>query len=322
VALLLTLVVLTVVAVVVLELNYLVRVDVHAAANFRDGVKAYYLAKSGVNVVKALFGRDFSRELPDLETLKDGLLAGRSHTQPLGDNSVTVRVVDEEGKINLNALLTATGTAPSQPQRDWYQVTQELFQRLGLDPTLVAAIVDWIDQDDIPTSPGGAESSYYRSLEKPYAARDGPMETVAELRLVKGFTDEVLLKLGAKRVGGIVDAATNVYLTVLPAQQGGWKINLNTAPPLILSSLTSDGEQFTEVIVQQRSKERIKKMGDLQKLVTREAWQDIQRLGTTETSKHYFVQASGDVGGVIKHIAALIRTASDQGGQILYWRVQ
>ena len=31
------------------------------------------------------------------------------------------------------------------------------------------------------------------------------METIAELRLIRGFTDEVLLKLGARRVGGIID---------------------------------------------------------------------------------------------------------------------
>src|SRR5687768_386749 len=37
-ALVLTLLIVTLVAVVVLELNYLMRVEVHASANFRDGV--------------------------------------------------------------------------------------------------------------------------------------------------------------------------------------------------------------------------------------------------------------------------------------------
>src|SRR5918999_2456103 len=271
-ALVLTLVIVTLVAIIVLELNYLIRVDVHASANFRDGVRAYYLAKSGVTVVKELFSRD----IQELEELKNTLLAGGSHTLPIGDGSATVRVIDETGKINVNALVIETATPQQtagaqlpqvqqsagaqfpQAQRGaqsreaqtvnpWIQPMQDLFQQLGVDPTLVGAMVDWIDVDDIPTGAGGAESSYYRGMEKPYTARNGPMETIAELRLIKGFTDEVLLKLGARRVGGIVDPVTNLYFTALPLPQGGsWRVNLNTAPIAILQSLTREMGQFAD----------------------------------------------------------------------------
>ncbi len=326
VALVLTLVILTLVAVIVLDLNYLVRVDVHAAANFRDSIRGYYLAKSGVNLARELF----SRNIQELEDLKKGLLAGGAQTLPLGEGSVTVQVMDEEGKINLNALVSSTeasqaGQRPAQSQsaNPWIQITQDLFQRLGIDPTLVEAIVDWIDQDDIPSGPGGAENNYYRTLEKPYSARNGSMETIAELRLIKGFTDEVLLKLGAKHVGGVVDPATNTYLTALPLAQGGsWRVNLNTTPPLILSSLTREVGQFAEAIVQQRSRARIEKWNELQQLgVTGAALGDFQRLGTL-ASTHYRVDARGTVGEITKQIIALIETGGQQGGQILYWRVQ
>ena len=169
VALVVTLVVVTLVAIIVLELNYLMRVDVHASTNFRDGVKAYYLAKSGVTVVKELFSRDTQ----ELEELKDTLLAGGSHTLPLGEGSATVRVIDETGKINVNALVwtplrlsrppgpnclrhhrppvpncPGTGAAlnpraqpaqsrEAQAANPWIQPLQDLFQRLGIDPTLV-----------------------------------------------------------------------------------------------------------------------------------------------------------------------------------------
>ena len=71
-ALVLTLIIVTLVAIIVLDLNYLMRVDVHASANFRDGVRAYYLAKSGVNVVKELFRRNNQ----ELEEIKNALLTG------------------------------------------------------------------------------------------------------------------------------------------------------------------------------------------------------------------------------------------------------
>jgi general secretion pathway protein K len=340
VALVITLVIVTLVAVIVLELNYLMRVDVHASTNFRDGVRSYYLAKSGVNVVKELL----SRNIQELEEVKNILLAGGSHTLPIGEGSVTVRVIDETGKINVNALVIETGTpqqtAGAQSPRGqrgaqrgaqqgegqtvspWIQITQDLFQRLGIDPMLVGAIIDWIDVDDIPTGSGGAESSYYRGLEKPYTARNGAMETIAELRLIKGFTDEALLKLGARRVGGIVDPATNLYLTALPLPQGGgWRVNLNTAPPPILNSLTEVG-QFADAIVQRRAQSRIEKINDLQQFgISGEALQDFERLGTL-TSLYYAVEARGTVGDMVKQITALIRTGGDQGSQILYWRVQ
>jgi len=351
VALVVTLVVVTLVAIIVLELNYLMRVDVHASTNFRDGVKAYYLAKSGVTVVKELFSRDTQ----ELEELKDTLLAGGSHTLPIGEGSATVRIIDETGKINVNALVLDTAAPqpaagaqlPQAPQaagaqvgraqrggqsrepqaaqavNPWIQPLQDLFQRLGIDPMLVGALVDWIDVDDVPTGGGGAESSYYRGLEKPYRARNGAMETIAELRLIRGFTDEVLLKLGARRVGGIIDPFTNLYLTAVPMPPGGsWRVNLNTAPVAILQSLTREMGQFADAIVQQRSQHRIEKIDELQQVgVSGEALQDFQRLGTL-SSLYYAVEARGTVGDMVKQITALIRTGGDQISQTLYWRVQ
>jgi general secretion pathway protein K len=336
-ALVLTILIVTLVAIVVLELNYLMRVEVHASANFRDGVRSYYLAKSGVTVVKELFARN----LQEFEELKNTLLAGGTHTLPIGEGTVTVRVIDETGKINVNALVLETSTSQpaagarlplgqqnvrqgdAQAVSPWIQIAQDLFQRLGIDATLVGAIIDWLDSDDIATGSGGAESSYYRGLEKPYTARNGPMETIAELRLIRGFTDEVLLKLGAKRVGGIVDPATNLYLTALPQPQGGgWRVNLNTAPPAILTSLTRDVGQFADAIVRQRTQHRIEKITDLQQLgISGEALEDFQRLGTL-TSQYFAVEARGTVGDMVKQITSLLQTGGDQAAQILSWRVQ
>jgi general secretion pathway protein K len=290
-ALVLTLLIVTLVAVVVLELNYLMRVEVHASTNFRDGIRSYYLAKSGITVVKELL----SRNVQEFEELKNTLLAGGTHTISIGE---------------------------AQAVSPWIQITQDLFQRLGVDPTLVGGIIDWVDLDDVPTGAGGAESNYYRGLEKPYMARNGAMETVAELRLIRGFTDEALMKLGARRVGGVVDPATNLYLTALPLPQGGgWRINLNTAPPALLASLTREVGQFADAIVQQRAQHRIEKIADLQQLgISGEALQDFERLGTL-TSQYYAVEARGSVGDMAKQITSLIQIGGDQANQILSWRV-
>src|SRR5919106_1407577 len=118
VALVVTLLIVTLVAVIVLDVNYLMRVDVHAAANFRDGVRSYYLAKGGLYFTQEVF----SRNIQELEALKNILLSGGSHTLPLGDGEVTVRVVDETGKINLNALVIEAGTDEQTPQSGGQQL--------------------------------------------------------------------------------------------------------------------------------------------------------------------------------------------------------
>jgi general secretion pathway protein K len=326
VALLVTLLIVTLVAVVVLDLNYLMRVEVHSAANFRDEVKAYYLAKSGVTLVGELLGHN----VPELDEVKRRLLAGVPQTVPFGEDSVTVRVVDEQGKINLNALVPPTATTPptatappvqqragaqaAEPARTWVDITQDLFQRLRLNPTMVGALVDWIDADDLPTGSGGAESQYYRSLAKPYVARNAPMETIGELRLIRGITEDVLLALGATRVAGLVDPATNAYLTVVPSAQGGqWQVNLNTAPLPLLQSLTREVGASAERLVERRSQQWLTNMAELQELgITGTALQDFQQYGTLSSS-YFTVQAQGKVGEVTSQISALIHTPQAQG---------
>jgi type II secretory pathway component PulK len=123
-------------------------------------------------------------------------------------------------------------------------------------------------------------------------------------------------------VGGIVDPATNLYLTALPSPQGGgWRINLNTAPPALLASLTREVGQFADAIVLQRTQHRIEKIADLQQLgISGEALKDFERLGTL-TSQYYAVEARGSVGEMVKQITSLIQISGDQANQILSWRV-
>jgi type II secretory pathway component PulK len=124
-------------------------------------------------------------------------------------------------------------------------------------------------------------------------------------------------------VGGIVDPATNLYLTALALPQGGgWRVNLNTAPPAILMSLTREVGQFADAIVQLRTQHRIENITDLQQLgISGEALQDFQRLGTL-TSQYYSVESRGAVGDMVKQITSLIQTGGDQVSQILSWRVR
>ncbi|MBI5038653.1 MAG: general secretion pathway protein GspK, partial [Nitrospirae bacterium] len=58
VALVITLLVLTLLLTSILEFNLGMRVEARAAANFRDDMKAYYLARSGITFAMALLEED------------------------------------------------------------------------------------------------------------------------------------------------------------------------------------------------------------------------------------------------------------------------
>src|SRR6202012_3175537 len=47
------------------------------------------------------------------------------------------------------------------------------------------SIQDWIDPDD-GTRPAGAESDYYQGQNPPYFAKNGPMDDISEMLLIKG----------------------------------------------------------------------------------------------------------------------------------------
>ncbi|MEY4689976.1 MAG: hypothetical protein RIT19_301 [Verrucomicrobiota bacterium] len=88
---------------------------------------------------------------------------------------------DEASRLNLNAATTS------------------MVSRLpGMKPSLTDALLDFIDADDMPR-PEGAEQEYYDALPQPYRIHNGPLGTVEQLLLVRGFTPAVVLGEDANR---------------------------------------------------------------------------------------------------------------------------
>jgi hypothetical protein len=98
-------------------------------------------------------------------------------------------VIAEAGKLDVNA--TPRDVLAALP---------------GLDPSIAAAIVDWRDVDDVPDDGGGAErsDSTYHGAVTPYAPRNAPIETIEELRMLRGVDDGLWFGEDANR-NGILD---------------------------------------------------------------------------------------------------------------------
>ena len=144
---------------------------------------------------------------------------------PGGTLNATMR--DLDGCFNLNNLLP-TATPDNSPL--WKARFRNLLTSLELDPLIADAVTDWIDANRDPVE-NGAEDNVYLSNMPSYRAANRPFVHASELRLVRG-------------VGAVAYAKLAPNVCVLPA---GSALNLNTAPPAVLRSLSTS---ITEAMAQ------------------------------------------------------------------------
>jgi general secretion pathway protein K len=216
VALLVVLMTIALLTIVVIEFTYLAQVETHLTLSGRNALQAGYLARSGVNIAEAILIRDAEMNPTDGE---GDLWAQPLPPLPVGDGTVALRVRDEARALNLNDILSAGVVRPERRE-----VFERLFEVLGVDQRVLAAIVDWLDADDEPgIAPAGAEKTYYLGLLPPVEVRNGPLLTMRELLLVRGMTPALLATLDA-------------FVTVLPPER--LRVNVNTAPPEVLVALS------------------------------------------------------------------------------------
>ncbi|QXP84067.1 type II secretion system protein GspK [Methylococcus sp. ANG] len=108
---------------------------------------------------------------------------GTPYPVSLGTGRLTIRVLDEEGKLDMN-------TASDAALRELFlQVTGDE----GLAQRLSDAIVDWRDPDDLKR-PSGAERSEYEAMGKT-GPRNRPFQVADELMEVLGLTRVVYQRI-------------------------------------------------------------------------------------------------------------------------------
>jgi general secretion pathway protein K len=220
VALLLALLVLTLLTALILEFDAEARRAYRAAAAFRDDYKTTMLTRAAVQATNAVLMQDLLREKMTGQKY-DGptdIWAMPIKNYPIGDGFLTAQIQDETGKLNLNDLASSSGGEADQKKK--IVRVKRLFELLKVNPNLVDALVDWIDQDEVP-QPNGAESLYYQSLRPPYRAANAPLTGLGDLRLIKGFTPQIIERLSP-------------YITLL---EGSVPMNINSADPIVIQTL-------------------------------------------------------------------------------------
>jgi len=221
VALLLALLVLALLVAIILEFDGEARREYRDAAAFRDNFKSWVLGRAAVQAARAVLQQDFllDKQVGQQFDASTDLWALPIKNYAIGDGLLNAQIEDERGKLNLNDL--AAGGDPNARKAIVLR-TKRLFELLQVNPDLVDAIVDWVDSDEIP-QPAGAETLYYQSLHPAYRAANAPLQTLLELRLIKGMTPEIVNRLSK-------------FVTVYPPD-GNSKVNLNTADPIVIQAL-------------------------------------------------------------------------------------
>jgi general secretion pathway protein K len=311
-ALVITLLVVVLLTTLILELDSSTRTDLLAAVNFRDGTKATYLAQSGISAAKAVL-RDDARHSGAYDAF-DELWAIPFPAYPVGDGTVTVSIQDEGGKLNPNHLVNTS----DQPVEKKVLQMRRLFELLEVDPDLVNAIVDWIDQNGEVSLPEGAEDNYYGRLEEPYHCKNDKLSLLSELHMIRGITDEVYENVSP-------------YLTIHSDPPTGVKqgpININTAEAVVLQTLPTiekDSDEFhiTEDLAQSIMEARpIRQCKDLDKVagISQEIRQKVENYCIT-TSNYFTVISSGDVSGLVKTVRAVLKR---QGNRVdtVFWKIE
>src|SRR5882672_1421240 len=158
--------------------------------------------------------------------------------EPIG--TLQGQLEDMQGRFNLNNLahvIAGPQGAVQDPQP--LKQFQQLLQSVGLEPKWAGMARDWIDADDMPGSPDGAEDQIYTSQTPPYRTGNWPMMSPTELMNLPGF--------GADRYRKIAP-----YVTALPLATA--TINVCTAPSVVLESLADNlnGEYSPEVLANGR----------------------------------------------------------------------
>jgi general secretion pathway protein K len=131
------------------------------------------------------------------------------------------QIEDQQGKFNINNLASTGATVPAAMQQ-----FQQLLSLLGLETKWAGILADWIDADNTPNSPDGAEDSVYLTQSPPYRAANLPVSSISELLALPGF--------GRDRYNRLAP-----YITALPAPT---TINICTASGVILDALSGNTE--------------------------------------------------------------------------------
>lgn len=271
IALIVVMVCITVLSILAAGFAYSMKVETKLAMNANNESELLALGKSGVAMAQWVLAQQLTISQEPYDSLNQVWAGGRGSMMTsnspladvfldnikLGSGSFSLKIVDNERKMNINMADQA--------------LLDQAMRLIGVDAgdsgPITASILDWIDPDD-SQHVGGTESGYYESLNPPYRAKNGPIDELNELLLIRGIGDfpEIYWggaiserlpsafqnRLGLQPAGGR-PVPTGVGLVDLFTPLSTGRLNLNTASMTALQMIPFVDENVAARIIQCRS---------------------------------------------------------------------
>ena len=348
IALIIVMISVTVLAILAGGFAYSMRVETKLARNVNSEAELEWLGRSGVEYARWILAEQLriaGEPYDGLDQVWAGGPGGIATTNSalmdvqkevrLGNGSFTWKITDLERKFNIN-------TAPEA-------ILQQALVLMGVDAgqmtPIVNSIRDWVDTNPSPRMQG-AKNDYYQGLEPPYYCKNGPIDDLSELLLVKGINDMPEIYWGA--------AATNHFPAAFQKRAGGFgaqpvvpefnsglvdlftpilsgRVNINTASADVLQLIPGINPIMAEAIVNGRGGEYdgsgltgpFRGLGDLRRIpeVTLEASRAMAQFCDVR-SRTFEVQIDAQVGTYKRTFMAVLGRNSIRDIQVLtfYWK--
>lgn len=276
---------------IVLEATDAAMLHSHLARNAGDSSAARLLARAAEEGGSAYLGQMLRTKEP---TTRLSLLPLSLVVLPLGAGDVSIRVEDEEGKLNLNQV----ADGPHQ------EALLQLFEGLDLDTSLLDSVAVWVAADQGPDEAALAAAAC--GLPFPCQPHGGPLRSLEELRLIEGFDDKTIDRL-------------RPFATAYRRSDGrdGHKgINADTASARVLAAAGCEIDESYPMPLQGFGKDL--PLDDICPAENREGGIPIKY---GQRSEYFRLFATGRVGSTIESLETVARRQGDRLERI-YWSEQ
>jgi general secretion pathway protein K len=262
----------------------------------RDQVQAQSIALAGIQWARQILDAD-ARAGP-IDHLGEPWALPLPAT-PVENGVVEGRIVDAQSLLNVNNLASATrGT--SERRR-----FERLFATLGVPETTLAAMIDWVDADNVAQQ-GGAEDAWYLAQADPALAPSAPASRIEELSFVRGMT---------------LPAMTSVvrFVTSLPVDT---PLNVNTAPAELLAAAIENVEPGAlAALIASRAQRPFASLSDFRERLPAGASIG-QEVMYSVKSRYFLVTVRARQGETIAQARALIERADNTWPAIVWQTIE
>jgi hypothetical protein len=348
IALIMVMIMVVVFAILAGGLSYTMKVETKLARNSNWDTELEWLGRSGIELAKYFLSQS-GQGGQQYDALNQKWAGGTGETNEvlanlsltdnqLGAGRFSVRIQDSDRKFNINM-------AAAHPE-----IVMQGLILMGVDaaegPHIVNAIADWVDRDD-QTRMGSSdtESDYYMTLRPAYPAKNGPIDDITELMMIKGITPAMFYGSGSgaaltrglpisnrfnrardEEISypiGLADLFTSI----------GARLNPNTASVNTLQLIPDVDHNLAQAIIQTRAGPNglegdeddmpFRSIGEMQNVpgMTSQILQIFSRVGATRSST-FEVEVDVEIDAVKRTFYAVLRrTGNNQIVTLfMYWR--